>query len=405
MGSNIKILLFIFFVFISQIINAAPHSTVTLKNGSVINGDIVVQRVGNELTINAENATLMIALKDVVSKNTRKVKYENLSREMKRWALENRALKGDAYGRYAELVDLKTKKNTYTGLIRMPQDGNAVNTYLLVTPSTINVKWDEVQTIEKNTSRDIKYGLIDNVTTYSDKKYTGKIVSQTPGRSLTIRTDKGLVTLSSKDVKEIRKTKPAGADSYYSEIDFRNVIVSKDGKEKDGLVTMQHYGKKAKDNYITLTDDNGKSETIPLSAIAEIRTKYDDKDRPVYAPGCVYINEFRIDNATAQRTSDKVVFVDRKVFPFPEGISITFKSAGDKMSGKWSLVALSELPAADGRPSWGYETGKMADNTVQPTSRDRVSMMTQITYGYLSPGYYALVSDTGKEAYIFKITK
>ncbi len=401
-----KIFLFCLFLSLCAFnINAVPHSIVTLKNGSVINGDIVMQRFGKEMTIEAENAIFVINPKDIISKKTRKVKYENLSREMKRWVLENRALKGDAYGRYAELEDIKTQKYSFSGLIRKPNEGTQTSSYIQVSPTTYNVKWNDVQNIGKVTSYGIKDELSDNVTTFANKKYVGKIVSQKIGDNVTMETTKGLVTIPNKEIKEIRKSKPDGSISFFNHIDFLNVIVLKNGTEKEGLITLHHYGSKDKDNYVTLLDKNGKSDNIQISTISEFRTKFENNDMPIYSPGKVYINEFKIDNASSQRAIDKIVFIDKQVFPFPEGISITFKAEGDKLSGNWSLVALSELPTAYGKSSWGYEFAKKAENTITPSSTDNLSLLRQISYGYLSPGYYALVNDTDTNAYVFKITK
>lgn len=400
-----KIIFFLSFLSICVFTYAIPHSTITLKNGSVINGDIVVQRVGKDMTIEAENATLLIDPKDIMSRKTRKVKYENLSREMKRWVLENRTLKGDAYGRYAELEDIKTKKYAYSDLIIKPQEESNNISFVQVSPSTFTVKWSDIQNISKNVSEDIKDQLIDIVTTYNGKTYEGKILSQKNGESITLNTSKGQVTISNKEVKEIRKKKPEGSNSYFNNIDYLNIILLKDGKEKEGLITAHHYGKKAKGNEIILLKRDGKTEIIPVSAISEYRTKYDTKERPIYIPGKVYINEFKIDKARFQRLSDNIVFLEKQVFPFPEGISITFKSGGEKLAGNWSLVALSELSASNGKSSFGYNVNKRKDNTIPPKSDDPQSIIRQISYGYLSPGYYALVNDSESEAYVFKITK
>lgn len=386
-------------------INAASHSTVTLKNGSVVIGDIAVQRIGKDMTFEAENGTFLIEPKDIVSKKIRKVKYDDLSREMKRWVLENKALKGDAYGRYAELLDIKTKKYSYTGLVNKLNDGKETNEYIQVSPTTFNIKWDDLQTIDKNTSDEIKYGLTDKVTTYTKKTYEGKIISQKTGNNVTIETTKGRVIIPNNEIMEIRKMASKGSNSPFNDIDFVNVVVLKSGKEKEGLVCTQHYGKKDNDNYISLLNKNGNSETILISNILEIRTKFDKKETSPYAQDKIYLNEFKIDDARSQRVDNNIVFLDKQVFPFPEGISITFKSNGNRLSGNWSLVALSELSTSGGKSSWGYELNKKRENTIQSHFKDQTASISQITYGYLSPGYYALVNDSDTEAYVFKIIK
>lgn len=400
-----RIILNCIFLCLCGFLYASPHWTITLKNGSLITGDITGQRFGKDMTIEAENATFVIEPKDVVSKNSRKVKYDNLSREMKRWMLENRALKGDAYGRYAELEDIKTKKYSYNGLVKQTDKGNVTNTYIHVSPTTFVIKWGDIQSINKNNSDGVKYDLTDKVTTFAGKIYEGKILSQKIGKSITISTSKGQVTIPNNEIKEIRKLKQEGSDILLEHVDYKNLIVMKNGTEKEGLISMHHYGKKDKDNYIVLQKTNGKNENIPISDISEFRTKYDKKEASIYVPGKIYLNEFKIDKAKAQKISENVVFLDKQVYPFPEGISISFKSEGDKLSGKWSLLALSEVSTANGKTLWGYNVNNRKENTIPINSSDQQSAIRQLTYGYLSPGYYALVNDTDTEAYVFKITK
>lgn len=383
---------------------AQPHNVVMLKNGSVIKGDMVVQRIGNDMTVDAENAIFIIEPTDIVSKKTRKVSYDNLSRELKRWVLENRALKGDAYERYAELEDITTDKYSFYGLVSKPNDEKG-NKYVLVSPATLNIKWRDIDNIERNSSDDIKYNIVDVIKTIDGKTYSGRLTSQNAGESVTIETSGRLVTVPNVKIMEIRKEKPNNSDSYFNKIDFTNAVILKDGSVKEGLIIANHYGRKAKDRYIILLDRNGKSEKIPNSNISEFHTKYDKIEKSPYLPGKVYLNEFRIDRAGTERVSDKIVFLDKKVFPFPEGITITFKSEGSKLSGGWSLVALSECQTSNRKSSWGYKVDNKQENTIPEKSNDSGSSISSISYGYLSPGYYALVNEANTEAYVFKITK
>ena len=60
---------------------ASTQSTIILKNGSKIIGDIIVQRPGVDLTIDGVRAELVIEESNVRSVQNKKVKYEKLSRE------------------------------------------------------------------------------------------------------------------------------------------------------------------------------------------------------------------------------------------------------------------------------------------------------------------------------------
>lgn len=400
-----KISLCIALAIICGNINAIPHTTIALKNGSIINGDIVVQRIGKDITVQAENATLVIKPEDIVSRRQRNVKYEDLQREQKRWVLENKALIGDSYGRYAVLEDIKTKKYTYSGLINKLDEGKPSNTYVQVVPVKFNLKWNDILQISKNTSIDIKYDLIDEVITTKGDVYKGKVISQKPGDGLTIETDKGLARLSNKEIKELRKHKRKGSGSYFSQLDYLNKITLIGGVEKEGIIILNHYGTKSKDNYLTLQKKNGECENILVSKIAELKTIYNYSEAPVYAPDKVYLNEFKIEKALLSRQKDNVIFLDKKVFPFPDGINITFKSEGTKFLGNWMLVSLSEMEFDNGQTTWGYKISKKGEETIPIDSKDYQASTSNITYGYLSPGFYALVNDDDSEGYVFKITK
>lgn len=384
---------------------AGQHSTIRLNNGSVINGDIISQRPGDGLTVDVENATLVIDPKEIMSRTIRKVKYEDLSRELKRWSLENKALIGDAYGRYAELEDIRTKDHKFSGLVSKRDDGNKTMSYVLLAHDTLNFKWNEVNDIIKNQSSDIRYDLFDEVVTNGGKTFKGRIISQKTGEKLTMETSSGRVDIANKDIAEIRKLTRDGSDGYLDKTDYKNILRLKNGTESHGVITAYHYGRRHKDNFITFQDLEGKIQDVSGAIITEYLTEYKPTEKDTYQTGKVYLNEFRIDEAKMQSNDDRIVFVDKKVFPFPEGITTTFKTKGDSLSGNWTLVALSRQQTAEGPYSWGYEINEKEDNTVRPDSAEIQSEMNTITYGYLSPGFYALVNESDTKAYVFKITK
>ena len=118
MRKIVSILLFLMILF-NLSANAEQKSTIVLKNGSVIVGNVIVQRPGMDMTIAATSARLIMEESNIVSKREKKVKYESLPREWKRWALENKALQGNADGRYIVLYDIKTKNDNFTNLAKV----------------------------------------------------------------------------------------------------------------------------------------------------------------------------------------------------------------------------------------------------------------------------------------------
>ena len=90
MRKFVSILLVLVTVF-NLSVSAEQKSTIVLKNGSVIVGNVIIQRPGIDMTVAATSARLIIEESNIVSKREKKVKYESLPREWKRWALENKA--------------------------------------------------------------------------------------------------------------------------------------------------------------------------------------------------------------------------------------------------------------------------------------------------------------------------
>ena len=78
---------------------ARQTATVVMKDGSKFTGDIVAQRPGKDITVEATRAVLAISEAEIRSRKEKRTKYEDLAREWKRWALEEDRLQGDAYGR------------------------------------------------------------------------------------------------------------------------------------------------------------------------------------------------------------------------------------------------------------------------------------------------------------------
>ena len=98
---------------------AQAPSTIVMKNGSTVVGHIVLQRPGIDIMVKTEKAAFVVEEDKQTSIQTKNVKYENLSRQWKRWSLTKNALQGDANGRYLVMYDIKTKDYTYTNVARV----------------------------------------------------------------------------------------------------------------------------------------------------------------------------------------------------------------------------------------------------------------------------------------------
>lgn len=386
------------------------HNVVKLKDGTTLKGDIIVQRPGKDITVRVEEGTFVIPEKGVKSKQTYKTAYENLPREWQRWSLENNALKGDAYGRYLILEDVNTEKYSLQKVVKTGQARNGQDSskplYIQMVPSVYKIKWGDVEEIKKLPVKvGSKDGLDDEVTTFSGRKYVGKIVSQHPGKDMTIRTNNGLETVNSTEIKEIKKLAKKEMTSWRGETDYNNVIVDNSGESKRGLILTHHFGKAGADNYIELLTEKNRKEKIEVAKIEEYQTQYDQPKESLYKEGEVYVNEFIIAPAKVKEFNGTKGYIDDKVYPFPEGIITTFKTQGGKFQGPWTLIALEDVELDGGKRTKGYDKKIKESNSIRASSTDMAEGISSLTFVYLSPGYYALTNGDETESYVIKIVK
>lgn len=391
---------------------ADESAVVKLKNGSELKGKIVAQQPNKTITVEADEAVFYIDKAKVNTFSVHKVKYEDLSREWKRWALRKKALKGDAYGRYVEFYDIDVKGGyKHKGVARVENAETKRVSYCQIEQSVYTLPIADVaEIVRKAPKAEDVAGLDDMVLLKDGTVRKGTIVSQKPQKELTVRTTDGtLYTVKMSNVLELRKVARNKSLSVAEQAEYSNTVERTKGAAVSGIVTVQRYGDTAKKRYIKVLTDDGKEKEIALAEVKAINTHYADNSAAVredaYKNGYVYVNEFHVKKAKTVTEGNVVSYVEKSVFPFPEGISVTFKSPGGKLQGDWRLVVL-ENTAAGGVGSWGYDKTAINDATVPVTSTDMSEGVSVISYKYLSPGFYALVyMPDPTDTYVIKITK
>lgn len=385
---------------------SAPISTVILKNGTKLVGNIIVQRPGDVMMIEVTNATYIIEEAEVVSESAQKIRYENLSVEWKRWAIEKNALHGDADERFLTLYNITTKKNILHNVAKIDRNQTSKIVYLQLGLQTSKVKWADIEEIKKNTmSYHDSVVLNDHVITHSGKTFVGTIVSQKPGIGMTIKTSDSFVNLFATDIAETKKVPSSYEQIIYDKLDYVNSLLLKDGKVNEGIIIVQHYGKNPKEQYVILLQADGTNHRIQISDILEYRTNYKTSLVKTYLQGEVYINEFLMPKAKTKEIGSTIAYVDKTVFAYPEGIVTTCKISGTQQLGTWKLIALEKVTLENSKTTQGYTPVIKKKNLVEPSSIELIDGMTCISYTYLSPGYYSFVNERNMNSYIFKIKK
>lgn len=399
---------------LAALLLAAPgtlfaQNTIRMKNGTVVEGYITVQRPGKDMKVKSHSAILTVNSDEVQTRREYTVRFEDLSREWKRWALENWGRKklkftGNKYeGLYVNFYEIRTKNLNLPQVARLyPEDAAAgTETYLQYGEDEYQVPADGIAEIRKAVpSPDRKLGVDDRVVTRSGQTYTGTIILSKPGESLTVQTPNGQVTVSESDVRELHSLPRLEGIPLFDQADYRNVVVMKDGDTVEGVITL-----KSSEAPATVTvSQEVDSYSIQASQIAEYRTNYIEKDKAVYGEGRVYVNEFLQKQAVGRRSNGTTVLNTDKVFVFPEGLSVTFKAGGSKFyDSEWRLILLEDVSVPGQQPVYGYR--EATEQSMKPEDSNILFTdgVSSITFGYLAPGYYAL-SDAGhSEMYLFRI--
>lgn len=232
-------------------LSAEEKTTIKLSDGSSLTGKIVVQRPGIDITIATESASFVIDDSKILSRKQKKVKYEDLAREWKRWALTEKSLQGNANGRYLVFYEVKTKDYLFTDVVKVEHVDAPKQTYENRVPNTYKIKWKDVSSILRSPSKNDGRAVIeDEVTTTSGQTYQGFIVSQQLGDKISIKTQKGVTELNWNSIVETRKVSSSKSLKINEIADYTNTIILKDGTSKTGIIAVQHYGKKEKEQYV-----------------------------------------------------------------------------------------------------------------------------------------------------------
>lgn len=400
---SVKQLLLMLFSMLAVIsVHANGESTVVLKDGSMITGYIIVQRPGTDMLVDALSTEIADNGSNVTIKSQKNVRFEQLSREWKRWALLHKALTGNADGRFLRLYTIEADGRTFTDVAKLEGDAKNSKKYIDVTPENVSLKWNNIDEVRKQTSND--KGLDDEIITKGGKKYKGTIVKQSFKGWIDIKDGSLTSRIKSSDIIETRKVGASTSTDIFASAGYTNGLLLKNGQLKEGVIVEQHYGNSSKGQYVSLLLENGKKENVDANEIEEFRTTYPDRKNS-YARGRMYVNEFRINQAMTKKEGGKTAYVDKTVYTFPEGIVNTFKTAGTKLNGSWMLVALEMVTLNSGTESEGFTNETRESNAIPPSSTDYSDGVSSISFNYLAPGYYALVNDDNEETYIIKITR
>lgn len=263
---------------------------VHMKNGSIIKGCIVEQIPGEYITLQAEEATVVVNSDSLQDKISEKIPLDSLPQKWKEWTKRNEeyiAVNGESL----ILTTLKFKNRTFNRVLLL-EKGSLIK-FLDVGRHRYTFAWGEMYRCVKNKRPDNLFSGIKDILVLDDgTEIPGQIIEQYPGQNLKILTDGGeILSFKFSQVKQIRAEKISDRQNLWSQVQLLDKIQIK-GEDLPlvGFISSRTLGKE-----ISFEFENYKKRTIPLNQIVSYGKIPNENYVPVYdkilKEGEVLLNE------------------------------------------------------------------------------------------------------------------
>lgn len=263
---------------------------VHMKNGSIIKGCIVEQIPGEYITLQAEEATVVVNSDSLQDKISEKIPLDSLPQKWKEWTKRNEeyiAVNGESL----ILTTLKFKNRTFNRVLLL-EKGSLIK-FLDVGRHRYTFAWGEMYRCVKNKRPDNLFSGIKDILVLDDgTEIPGQIIEQYPGQNLKILTDGGeILSFKFSQVKQIRAEKMSDRQNLWSQVQLLDKIQIK-GEDLPlvGFISSRTLGKE-----ISFEFENYKKRTIPLNQIVSYGKIPNENYVPIYdkilKEGEVLLNE------------------------------------------------------------------------------------------------------------------
>ena len=310
---RIKLYTIVFLSLCCSIMWAEPHDKLILKDGSILEGYISVQRPGKDIIFMAEQATVYIPSSKVLTIENQDVELNSLSDGWKKWASTNPSLvKKMDKKEYLVLSDIlfpeiDTAKEDTTTLesdstvlgtkvvaekyvnwnvvprkVRILERG-AVIKYLDCSPNLYYMSWDDIGMIkrEKRSAMELT-GLIDVIELRSGEKFEGQIIEQVPNKLIRLLKANGVIeVINTKQIATQRKVKLNKDQGLFEQSPLLDIIQTKDGNEVRGILIEQNYGNEKEGGYLLVQNERGDIQRKDNRNISKIRREKNMKYTPL----------------------------------------------------------------------------------------------------------------------------
>lgn len=311
-----KQLLAILFVLVC-IIPARGINTQTqklhLKDGSILEGYVSVQRPGKDLVFSTVRAVVVIDSKKVKSITNEDIIETKLEKAWVDWANEHDAWKYMGNGKHLSLSNIVTESGKVYSHVFVEQRGLQVR-FVQQTNDNYTLSWDDIDkiTVDKR-PRTVLSGIDRIYKLTSGMEYKGQYAGEIPGKLLNIYSEDGtVVSLDPYTVTKYSMVKLNPDQSLFEQSELLDEVKTNNGSYT-GLIIEQNYNdNKPEENYMLIAQENGNTVSVKNSNIQEFRKIRNEKNCNIktdiiLGEGEMLINRQEIQKTTVREEKQRLV--------------------------------------------------------------------------------------------------
>ena len=415
-----KLLFGLLLMGIAATMQAQFVQTLTLKNGSVLNGYMKSQQPGSNCVFFSEKAVVVMEGTAVESITPKKVSYTALSDDWKQWAEENEVLYGLGDSREMTLSTITDTKGNKIKEVYILEKGQAVK-YVEFTAHDYPLNWDEIASIEYvKRPNTLLSGLNRAFTVKTDgvpRSVTGQCLKETPDAIIYLLEDDGVVeSFAMTDIVKDNSIKNNPNQSLFEQSALLDEIVMKNGTVHQGIVTERNY--EVEPYYFLLTSLNGGVEyttSLKLNDVAEFRKKPNPDFKAVYdillKEGDLVVNREEVafvtlveaDNHFEIANDTASLKLQTETLPLDLTVEAHFKEG--KMAQDWLLIKARKVEKTKKTTEhYEFDYADMVKNSIAPTEVvTSMNQTTKMTYKIAEKGLFVFFNKSTKEAVLITV--
>lgn len=393
--------------------NPVSIQKLILKNGSELEGYISMQRPGTNFTFTTARAIIYMQGKSIKSIAEQEINIKQLSPAWIKWAEENDAFVGLGDNRSLTLSDIVTEDKTISK-VRILEKGAQIK-YLEMSVNTYSLNWDTIALIKAEKRPKTALTGINRIYKLDNgQEYEGEYVQEVPGKTLSLYRPDGVIEVfeTAKVVKySMRKINPN--QSLFEQSCLVDIVKLKNGTDKRGIIIEQNFSNNTAGNYLLIENENGSTQSIKSSEIAEYRKEVNPAYKPQFdillKPGELVINRKPTQALEIEEAGSYIILPEDSCLIEIESKSpmtpIVVETHLSTTGNPYELVKVKNLHDKKSKKDFkGFSYQDIVKNNIQPISHEvSLNQTTKLEYKIAEKGMYVIYNPKEKTAILFLI--